>query len=285
MDRQPRPRRVPRGPRRSRSACAHARQAGAIPDVLLLLEHPPVYTRGRRSRAGRAADGRGLVPRAGHRRRRRRPRRQASPTTARASSSATRSCASTTSSPTCARWSARSSPRSPTRASRRARRPTTAPTSPASGSSERKIASIGVHVSRGVTTHGFAVNVDNDLQPFEWIVPCGLPGVRMTSVAASATGARRHLPASASAWRSRSPGARPPPAADVARAPRGRARRHRRPGLSAAQPEQDSVRRRARYWRIAGVARSPWVWRRRRATRSRWYGELRPRCGRSRRGP
>ena len=47
---------------------------------------------------------------------------------------------------------------------------------------ERKIASIGVHVARGVSTHGFAVNVQNDLQPFEWIVPCGLEGVRMTSV-------------------------------------------------------------------------------------------------------
>ncbi len=47
---------------------------------------------------------------------------------------------------------------------------------------QRKIGSIGVHVSRGVTTHGFAVNVDCDLQPFEWIVPCGIEGVRMTSV-------------------------------------------------------------------------------------------------------
>jgi lipoyl(octanoyl) transferase len=47
---------------------------------------------------------------------------------------------------------------------------------------ERKVGSIGVHVSRGVTTHGFAVNVDCDLQPFEWIVPCGIDGVRMTSV-------------------------------------------------------------------------------------------------------
>ena len=47
---------------------------------------------------------------------------------------------------------------------------------------DRKIGSIGVHVSRGVTTHGFAVNVDNDLQPFEWVVPCGIEGVRMTSV-------------------------------------------------------------------------------------------------------
>lgn len=47
---------------------------------------------------------------------------------------------------------------------------------------ERKIASIGVHVARGVTTHGFAVNVENDLQPFDWVVPCGLPGVQMTSI-------------------------------------------------------------------------------------------------------
>jgi lipoyl(octanoyl) transferase len=46
----------------------------------------------------------------------------------------------------------------------------------------RKIGSIGVHVSRGVTTHGFAVNVSNDLQPFEWIVPCGIEGCRMTSL-------------------------------------------------------------------------------------------------------
>ena len=46
----------------------------------------------------------------------------------------------------------------------------------------RKIGSIGVHVSRGVTTHGFAVNVNNDLQPFEWVVPCGIENVRMTSL-------------------------------------------------------------------------------------------------------
>ncbi len=47
---------------------------------------------------------------------------------------------------------------------------------------DRKVASIGVHVARGVTTHGFAVNVENDLQPFSWIVPCGLDGVQMTSL-------------------------------------------------------------------------------------------------------
>jgi lipoyl(octanoyl) transferase len=47
---------------------------------------------------------------------------------------------------------------------------------------ERKIASIGVHVSRGITTHGFAVNVENDLEPFSWVVACGLPNVAMTSL-------------------------------------------------------------------------------------------------------
>jgi lipoyl(octanoyl) transferase len=48
---------------------------------------------------------------------------------------------------------------------------------------DRKIASIGVHVSRGISTHGFAVNVTNDLTPFSWVVACGLPGVAMTSIA------------------------------------------------------------------------------------------------------
>jgi lipoate-protein ligase B len=33
-----------------------------------------------------------------------------------------------------------------------------------------------------VTTHGLAVNVNNDLQPFEWVVPCGIEGVAMTSL-------------------------------------------------------------------------------------------------------
>jgi lipoyl(octanoyl) transferase len=46
----------------------------------------------------------------------------------------------------------------------------------------RKIGSIGVHVNRGITTHGFAINVNNDLQPFEWIVPCGIEACRMTSL-------------------------------------------------------------------------------------------------------
>jgi lipoyl(octanoyl) transferase len=50
------------------------------------------------------------------------------------------------------------------------------------GPEARKIGSIGVHVSRGVTTHGLAVNVSNDLQPFEWVVPCGIEGCSVTSL-------------------------------------------------------------------------------------------------------
>lgn len=46
-----------------------------------------------------------------------------------------------------------------------------------------KIASIGVHVSRWVTTHGFALNVSTDLSWFGRIVPCGLSRVEMASVA------------------------------------------------------------------------------------------------------
>ena len=70
---------------------------------------------------------------------------------------------------------------------------------------ERKIASIGVHLQRTVTTHGFAVNLCNDLEPFSWVVACGLPDVTMTSLA-------RELEASA-AHRA-SP---PPSAAQLAR--------------------------------------------------------------------
>ncbi len=47
-----------------------------------------------------------------------------------------------------------------------------------------KIASIGVHVSRWVSRHGFSLNVSPDLSAFDLIVPCGLSGVRMTSMSA-----------------------------------------------------------------------------------------------------
>jgi lipoyl(octanoyl) transferase len=46
----------------------------------------------------------------------------------------------------------------------------------------RKIASIGIHVKQWVTWHGFALNVATDLTEFQRIVPCGIPGVVMTSV-------------------------------------------------------------------------------------------------------
>jgi lipoyl(octanoyl) transferase len=44
-----------------------------------------------------------------------------------------------------------------------------------------KIGSIGLHISHGVTMHGLSINVEGDLEPFTWIVPCGLGGVAMTS--------------------------------------------------------------------------------------------------------
>jgi len=47
----------------------------------------------------------------------------------------------------------------------------------------RKIASIGIHVRQWVTTHGFALNVSNRLEDFGLIVPCGLAGVELTTVA------------------------------------------------------------------------------------------------------
>ncbi len=170
-----------------------ARQEGAIPDVLLLLEHPPVYTRGRRStpdelpmgaewyeRQGievRDTDRGGRVTYHGlgqlvaypivslkpygddvHTYVRKMERVMIS-------SLAEHGVAAGTIEGLTGVW--------------------TAGAAPGSGAGEdeaRKIGSIGVHVSRGVTTHGLAVNVNNDLQPFEWIVPCGIDGCRVTSL-------------------------------------------------------------------------------------------------------
>jgi lipoyl(octanoyl) transferase len=50
--------------------------------------------------------------------------------------------------------------------------------------SDRKIAAIGLRVAKGVTMHGFALNVNPDLSAFEKIIPCGISGAKVTSLSA-----------------------------------------------------------------------------------------------------
>ena len=54
---------------------------------------------------------------------------------------------------------------------------------PGGGQGPRKIASIGVHVSRWVTTHGYALNVDLDPAPSRRIIACGLEDAAFTTMA------------------------------------------------------------------------------------------------------
>jgi lipoyl(octanoyl) transferase len=162
-----------------------ARQEERIPDTLLLLEHPPVYTRGRRSLPGELPMGEDWY----------RARGIEVVDTNRGGRVTYHGPGQLVGYPIMAIDDVIAYLRTMERAivaaladagvSARAR-PDDGPDFTGVWTGDRKIASIGVHVSRGVTTHGFAINVDNDLHPFEWVVPCGLDGVRMTSVAAEA---------------------------------------------------------------------------------------------------
>ena len=158
-----------------------ARQAGEVPDVLLLLEHPPVYTRGRRTGPGELPMGEdwyraqgidvvdvdrgGKVTYHGPGQLVGYPIMAIDDVIAFVRSMEAAMIAALADEGIAARSRADEG------------RDFTGV-----WVEDRKIGSIGVHVQKGVTTHGFAVNVQNDLQPFEWVVPCGLGGVRMTSV-------------------------------------------------------------------------------------------------------
>jgi lipoyl(octanoyl) transferase len=158
-----------------------ARQAGSIPDTLLLLEHPRVYTRGRRSEAGELPLGEDFyraqgidivdVDRGGRLTYHGPGQLVGYPimqivdviaylrTIERAIVAALADAGLRTHA-----------------------RPDDGPDYTGVWAGERKIASIGVHVSRSVTTHGFAINISNDLEPFSWVVACGLDDVSMTSL-------------------------------------------------------------------------------------------------------
>ncbi len=162
-------------------AVRDARGAGTIPDTLLLLEHPPVYTRGRRSDPADLPMGeawcrsQGIdvvdVDRGGRLTYHGPGQLVGYPIMA------VRDVVAHLRTMEAAIVAALADEGIEAHA-----RPQDGPDFTGVWVQERKIASLGVHLARGISTHGFAVNVENDLQPFEWAVPCGLAGVRMTSV-------------------------------------------------------------------------------------------------------
>ena len=170
-----------------------ARQAGTIPDTLLLLEHPPVYTRGRRSEPGELGMGEDWY----------RDRGIDSVDVDRGGKVTYHGPGQLVGYPIVAIGDVMEYVATLERAIAAALDDEGIV---ARGRSHegiawtgvwvegRKLASIGLHVSQGVAKHGFAVNVDNSLEPFGWIVPCGLPEVRMTSIAAEAADPRPHMP-------------------------------------------------------------------------------------------
>jgi lipoyl(octanoyl) transferase len=165
---------------------ATARAAGERPDAMLLLEHPPVYTAGRRTRpADRPSDGTPVVDiDRGGRITWHGPGqlvgypivKLADPIDVldyvRRLEQALIEC--------CERLGIAGSGRVEGR---------TGVWLPADGlRGERKIAAIGVRVQRGVTMHGFAINADADLADFGRIVPCGITDAGVTSVSAELGG-------------------------------------------------------------------------------------------------
>ncbi len=166
---------------------AARRQARELPDTLLLLEHPPVYTRGRRSLPGELTLGEDIY----------RARGIEVVPTDRGGRVTYHGPGQLVGYPIMGVTDVVAHLRTTEDAIVRAlaeegiaahSRPQDGPDYTGVWVGDRKIASLGVHVSRGVSTHGFAVNVDNDLEPFSWIVACGLPDVEMTSIAAELGG-------------------------------------------------------------------------------------------------
>ena len=169
-----------------------ARQRGRIPDVLLLLEHPPTYTRGRRSTAAELPMGEAWY----------RAQGIEVVDTDRGGRVTYHGPGQLVGYPVVSLRPYGDDVHEYIRRMERlvvavleAYGITAGPVEGLTGvwtAEPRKIGSIGIHVSRGVTTHGFAVNVNNDLQPFEWIVPCGMDNCRMSSVARE-LGAAQHM--------------------------------------------------------------------------------------------